>query len=51
MEILDDHTNEHVEHKEAHQQYEGDKVQQAPLVEIDNWLQSKIDYNKWLALV
>jgi predicted metal-dependent HD superfamily phosphohydrolase len=39
MEILHDHTDKHVQDKEAHQQNEGDKVQQPPLVEVHNWLE------------
>lgn len=38
VKILDDHTDEHVEHEKANQQDEGDEVEQSPLRIILDWL-------------
>lgn len=42
MEVLHDDPDEHVEDEEAHQEEEGDEVQQPPLGVILSWLKRKM---------
>jgi len=44
VKVLDDNTDEHVEHKETDEQQERDEVEQAPLVVVDLWLQRHAYY-------
>ncbi len=42
VEVLHHHAHEHVEHKEGHDQQEGDEVEQHPRVIVHHWLKHRI---------